>query len=170
MRACPYSSPTDANIFKRENLLWDFQLLLSVPFILFFFSFSGENEQTVGGLWKARRGGRYSQSSQWAHQRRTHQEDVCKKWNSTRSISLLGESAVKLEKCVEMYALLIYACPFSCFSSTIWCCTAFLSSGWWGRSLASERGSTLLAWRYDSSSSQPLVFIYLFSNCLSSWS
>lgn len=129
-------------------------LLFSAPQSSIFFclicSIVGEDAQTAGGLWKARGRGRHCQPSQRTHQRGTYQEDVGQKWNSTRPIPLPGERSqlFKNKKICFWRVFCSNSGAFPCLpcSSTTWCYTACLNSDWWGRSSASERGSTSLAW------------------------
>lgn len=54
----------------------------------------------------------------------------------------------------------VHLCLWS--SSTIWCYTVCLSSDWWGRSSASERGLTSLAWRCSRCFSFPFDIFSFF--------
>lgn len=61
-----------------------------------------------------------------------------------------------------MIFLILFPCLW--FSSTTWCFTACQNWDWWGRSSASERGSTSPAWRCTTV--RPSPTFRLFSLCL----
>lgn len=118
------------------------------------FSPSGENAQIAGGSRKTGRRGGHCEPSQWAHQGRTYQEDVGKKWDGAGPIPLSGEPRQILiknnrhNKASWGFGFTPTVLVFmSVISSTTWCCTVCLNWGWWVRSSASGSGSTSPAWR-----------------------